>query len=219
MSTKPILGYWNQRGLGHPIRFLLTYLGVDFTDKRYSRGADGKGSEWFQGDKNKLGLDFPNLPYYIDGDVKISQSLTILRYIAAKYSLDGASIVEKNRIILLEQQVVDLMTGFYQLALRPNYDDLSYDFLEILETVQLKQLVAFLGDRPWTAGAHISYVDFWLYEYLVKIRAFAPEVWRKFPTLEAFVKRIEELPKIKEFIAKEGPLIFSGPKYAWNGKY
>ena len=31
-------------------------------------------------------MDFPNLPYYLDGDVKISESHTILRYIAQKHN-------------------------------------------------------------------------------------------------------------------------------------
>ena len=31
--------------------------------------------------------DFPNLPWMIDGDVKITQSLAILKYIARKHGL------------------------------------------------------------------------------------------------------------------------------------
>ena len=58
MASKPILGYWNQRGLGQQARLLLTYLGVDFVDKRYSRGEDGKGSEWFEKERSHLDLTF-----------------------------------------------------------------------------------------------------------------------------------------------------------------
>ena len=35
LSTKPIVGYWAIRGLGQPIRDLLSYLGVDFENKLY----------------------------------------------------------------------------------------------------------------------------------------------------------------------------------------
>lgn len=149
----------------------------------------------------------------------MTHSVAILRYIAHKHHLDGSTAEEKNRIWLIERQTADLMAEFYQLALLPNYDELSYDFLEILEKVKLKQVSDFFGQGPFVAGANVSYADFWLYEYLVKIRTFAPQVWAKFENLEAFVKRIEGLPRVKEYIAANEPLIYSGPKYSWNAKY
>jgi len=39
--------------------------------------------------KHSLGLDFPNLPYYIDGEVKLTQTNAILRHISRKHGLDG----------------------------------------------------------------------------------------------------------------------------------
>ena len=65
------LGFWDIRALAQPMRLLLKYIGAQFTDKRYpfAEGEDFKAS-WYP-DKTKLGLDFPNLPYYIDGDVKV----------------------------------------------------------------------------------------------------------------------------------------------------
>jgi glutathione S-transferase len=77
MSNVPTLGYWNVRGLAQPIRYLLKYKGIQFNDKRYGSGADSSIPDlesvrkiWNQ-DKFNLGLDFPNLPFYIDGDVKV----------------------------------------------------------------------------------------------------------------------------------------------------
>ncbi|KAH9393611.1 Glutathione S-transferase Mu 3 [Tyrophagus putrescentiae] len=201
-SKRPVLGYWNQRGLAQPIRLALTYLNVDFEDKRYSRGDDGKGSEWFSGEKlsNPLGLDFPN-------------SIAILRYIGFKYDFDGKTTEEKNRINLVEREIADLMFEFYQLTQRPNYDELSYDYFEILEKVKLKNIEKFLGERLFLSGGEPSYVDFLVYEWLIKIKVFAPKVWEKFETtLGAYVDRIENLPRIKEYIAVNEPLIFSGSK-------
>ena len=77
MNSSPTLGYWNIRGLAQPIRYLLVIAEVDFNDKRYPFGEGHTFAEresvlkhWKQ-DKENLGLDFPNLPYYIDGDVKV----------------------------------------------------------------------------------------------------------------------------------------------------
>ena len=36
-------------------------------------------------EKFDLGLDFPNLPYLIDGDVKLSESKSIMKYLCKKH--------------------------------------------------------------------------------------------------------------------------------------
>jgi len=84
MSTVPTLGYWNLRGLAEPIRYLLKYTGVHFNDKRYEFGEgttlqqiDSIRKNW-NPDKFNLGLEFPNLPYYIDGDIKVRLYLNVL---------------------------------------------------------------------------------------------------------------------------------------------
>ena len=85
MSNIPTLGYWDIRGLGQPIRYLLKYAGVQFNDKRYGFGAgttmaeaESIGKHWIP-DKFNLGLDFPNLPFYIDGDVKVGIHSILLK--------------------------------------------------------------------------------------------------------------------------------------------
>ena len=54
------------------LRILLKYTGTEFEDKLLSCGPapDFDRSCWLD-QKFKLGLDFPNLPYYIDGDIKV----------------------------------------------------------------------------------------------------------------------------------------------------
>jgi glutathione S-transferase len=66
------LGYYDLRGLAQPIRFLLAYLGVKYTDKHYSTKE-----EWLEKDKQGLGLEFSNLPYYIDENIKLTESSAI----------------------------------------------------------------------------------------------------------------------------------------------
>ena len=67
-STKPTLGYWKIRGLAQQIRYMLTYLNVEFHDELYEQGESPEFSRKVWSDKkDSLGLDFPNLPYYIDG--------------------------------------------------------------------------------------------------------------------------------------------------------
>uniref|UniRef100_A0A4W2D2P4 Glutathione S-transferase n=1 Tax=Bos indicus x Bos taurus TaxID=30522 RepID=A0A4W2D2P4_BOBOX len=82
------LGYWDIRGLAHAIRLLLEYTDTNYEERQYSVGdaPDYDRSQWLD-EKFKLGLDFPNLPYLIDGTHKLTQSNAILRYIARKHNL------------------------------------------------------------------------------------------------------------------------------------
>ncbi|XP_064633670.1 glutathione S-transferase-like [Lineus longissimus] len=93
----PVLGYWDSRGLGGPIRLLLAYCKEDFEDKHFVCGDGPEFSmECWHSVKDTLGLPFPNLPYYIDGDVKITQSNAICRHIARKHDLCEFKIIEKG---------------------------------------------------------------------------------------------------------------------------
>lgn len=72
MADKLILGYWGIRGKGQVPRLLLNYVGADWEEKVYT-----DPTAWFGGDKQSLGFDFPNLPYLIDGDLKLSETIAI----------------------------------------------------------------------------------------------------------------------------------------------
>ena len=56
------------------------------------------------------------LPYYIDGDVKMTQSNAIVKYIARKHGLCGETDEEKRRIDILENQIMDLRIQFAMLT-------------------------------------------------------------------------------------------------------
>lgn len=72
----PSVGYWGIRGLGAPIKYLLHFAGQPFQDKQYIRKPPNYDCpEWVEDKANGLKLDFPNLPYYIDGDVRLTQVL------------------------------------------------------------------------------------------------------------------------------------------------
>ena len=61
---------------------LLTYLDIEYEDIVYDNTT--RQTTWMKEIKPNLGLDFPNLPYYIDGDLKLTQSLAIIRYLGKK---------------------------------------------------------------------------------------------------------------------------------------
>jgi glutathione S-transferase len=199
----PTLGYWDIRGLAQPIRLLLAYNSAEFNEKRYRVGPkpDFDRSEWTK-EKNNLNLNFPNLPYLIDGDVRITQSLAIMRYLARKYKLTGNTEDEQIRISLAEQQLKDNNTAFVRICYDTNFETLKIDYFKQLpQTLEL--LSKFLGDRPYFAGESLTYVDFLAYEYLDQQKLFAPDVVSKFENLVQFLARFELLPTIAKYMKSD----------------
>ena len=75
---------------GNATKLILNYCGVTYTDKFWPIG-DGQ-TEW-KAFKATTDIPWADMPYLTDGDVKISQTLAIQYYVAAKWKpeLLGAS--------------------------------------------------------------------------------------------------------------------------------
>jgi len=115
-----ILGYWDIRGLGQVTRLLAEYAGLPYVDKRYKAGPppDYNRDIWLK-EKFNLGLDFPNLPYIIDGDIKVSMSNACFRYLGRKAGLLGKNEKEQALCDLAAEitkdfrdVIVDIYYGF-----------------------------------------------------------------------------------------------------------
>ena len=111
-AEKPTLGYWAIRGMGAQCMYLLAYCEVDYSLKEYvANFEDGKRDlgGWKE-DKYNLGIGFPNLPYFIDGDVKIAETMPLMRYICKKYKpeLLGTNLKEESEMDMLSAVVHSL---------------------------------------------------------------------------------------------------------------
>ncbi|XP_028613099.1 glutathione S-transferase Mu 1 [Grammomys surdaster] len=198
-----ILGYWNVRGLTHPIRLLLEYTDSSYEEKRYTMGdaPDYDRSQWLN-EKFKLGLDFPNLPYLIDGSHKITQSNAILRYIARKNHLCGETEEERIRADIVENQVMDTRMQLIMLCYNPDFEKQKPEFLKAIPE-KMKLYSEFLGKRPWFAGDKVTYVDFLAYDILDQYRMFEPKCLDAFPNLKDFLARVEGLKKISAYMKSD----------------
>lgn len=217
----PVLGYWNIRGLASPIRLLLEYAGVEYEDKLYKCGPPPTfdRSDWLN-EKFTLGLDFPNLPYYIDGDVKLSQSDVILRHLARKHNLAGKTEADNLRVELLASQVRDYHIDFARICYNPDFAKLKDDYIKTLPD-KLKALTAFLGDRKFAAGDYVTYVDFLLFEYLEGQSYLVKDLLKDSPVLEAYHKRILSLDAVDKYFksSKAIKFPFNGAPAMFGGPY
>ncbi|KAM6295237.1 glutathione S-transferase 2-like [Aegotheles albertisi] len=211
------LGYWDIRGLAHAIRLLLEYTETPYEERRYRPGPapDFDLSDWTN-EKEKLGLDFPNLPYLIDGPTKLTQSNAILRYIARKHKMCGDTEEELLRVDLLENQIVDVRESFARLCYSPDFEKLKPAFLEQLPG-KLRELSRFLGSRPWFAGQKITFVDFLAYDLLDQLRIFVPQCPELGGTLGQFIQRFEALEKVSVYL-RSGRSIRT-PVFSWTAHW
>ncbi|XP_054994931.1 glutathione S-transferase Mu 2-like [Sorex araneus] len=214
------LGYWDLRGLAHAIRLLLEYTDTKYEEKKYKMGdaPDYDRSQWLD-EKYKLGLDFPNLPYLIDGARRITQSNAILRYLARKNNLCGETEEEQIRMDILENQIMDSVMQMARTCYSPDYEKLKPDYLKGLPDT-LKQFSQFLGKRPWFAGDKLTYVDFLAYDLFDKLRMFEPPCLDAFPNLQDFVARFEGLKKISAYMKSSRylPRPVFGKMALWGNK-
>jgi len=197
-----VLGYWNIRGLGQPIRYMLGYLGEDFEEIIYGKPPL---PEWHFDAKGKIDLDFPNLPYLYDGDIKLTQSNAILRHLGRKHNMVGKTEKEKARVDLIASQGMDFRNGFIRLC----YESTPENFEENTKVYKtkikalLKKFDKFVGDGPFFAGEELTFVDFFMYEILDHHRIFDAALLEPCENINAFMKRFEEIPKIAAFMQSD----------------
>ncbi|XP_013392129.1 glutathione S-transferase Mu 1 [Lingula anatina] len=201
-----VLGYWNVRGLAQPIRLMLAYAGEEVEEKRYQMGPapEFNTDDWLT-DKAKLGVPFPNLPYYKDAGTTIIQSRAIMMHLARKHNLCGNTEAERIRADMMASQLFDTLMSFVRVCLATNvfktdYKTLRETFLKGLPDT-LKSYSDFLGDNSWVGGNNITYADFNMYELLDWFRMFSPGCLDGFPNLVAFCNNFEALPAIKKYMA------------------
>jgi len=198
--SKPVLCYWDIRGLAQPARLLLAHTGTDFEDKMLSAGP-GPGFDkscWFD-NKHSLGLDFPNLPYYIDGEVKVTQSNAILRHIARKHDMLGKNDMERAMVDMMADESMDFRNGWVRLCYNPDFDNLKDAYLKGL-TSKLDRFSKFLANKSWFAGDSLTFVDFVMYELMDQHKLLVPDLLKPYPNLEAFQARFEALPKVSQYM-------------------
>jgi len=121
-DSRPILAYWDIRGLAAPLRLILRYAGVGYEDRTMIMSKP----EWLNM-KHSLGFDFPNLPYYEEGDLRLTQSQAILRHLARKFRLEGESERERCMADMLVDQLSDFRASLVTLCYTPSF---SQDLLQ-----------------------------------------------------------------------------------------
>ncbi len=197
-KSKPVfkIGYWKIRGLMSPITYLLEYLGLQYENEFY------ESYEKWAADKFNIGLDFPNLPYMFHGDVKLTESQAIMRYICNLHdpTLLGKTIEDKALMDMAYFALADIKSA----ATTPCYTTGDREFIKEKIFAGLPKISKFLGDKPYVIGDYVTLVDFFLfenedfYEFLTE-----GQIYKQFPNLKEHHERMSKLPKFGEFLKSD----------------
>jgi glutathione S-transferase len=211
VDGKLTLVYWNIIGLVQPIRLVLAQAGADAVDVRIEGGdaahADYK-QDWMKA-KESLStvLHFPNLPYMLDSNgVNLSQTDSILKYLGRKYDLMG--VPGKEHVVDLALDEVKDMEGALVQRAYPKGADAVAAWFEKSGPKHVRTFTGLLQTNEFLTGDRVSVADFKLYSILCKLRIIQTELSQVTvmnESLNNFMKRIEELPSIKAYMA--------GPNY------
>eukprot|EP01065_Artemidia_motanka_P048664 TRINITY_DN788_c0_g1_i1.p2 TRINITY_DN788_c0_g1~~TRINITY_DN788_c0_g1_i1.p2 ORF type:complete len:250 (+),score=75.11 TRINITY_DN788_c0_g1_i1:52-801(+) len=199
-----VVGYWRHRCLGNCIRYLLAHSGAAWEDKRYEVGNAPSFDKtcWFK-EKPAFG-PFSNLPYLIDGELKITQTSAILRHLGRRFGYEGedpASRARTDQILGASQDFMDAFTGFTYSAWL-TFEAARPGYLRDRVPAMLRKYEEALSEvGPWMAGEKLTYCDFFVYELLDEHRLFCGDgMLEEFPKVREYMARFEE-GKIAEYRA------------------
>jgi len=214
----PQFGYWQCQGIGQPARMMLKYNNETHEDTVYDFHAkEGTKTHW-PSQKFKMGLPFPNIPFYIDGNIKLSQSGAILRHLGKKYKMYGANDNEASIIDMLLDLSADLRLGLAKQAYsQPDFEKMRKEMIEKNVPV-FKQVSEFLQSKKFLMGDSITIADFPIYDALKWHLAMEKDILSEFGNLLDYIKRFEDDPKIKAFLSSDKAFKgFFSIKAHWGG--
>jgi glutathione S-transferase len=220
MPTKLKLGYWKIRGLASNIRYQLAHSGIEYENVFYevTDAPELSGAEWTD-QKYKLGLDFPNIPYVIDGEFKLTETIDIHKYLADKYKpeLLGRDAETRAHLGMLSYHMINLKNS----AVKPSY--MSGERQQVIDayTAKLPAILAFKGDKKFIGSEYATYLDFYFFEVLqFLIFISTSDILKEFPVLAEYNETMKQLPGLKEYLSNDpidAALLFNNKMAKING--
>ena len=127
------LYYWNIRGLAAYDQLALEAAGVKYEYHGYTEASE---EEWFKRDKPALTMTLPNLPYFQDGTLLVSEHDAIFRHVLRKYK------PEMLGTTLEEQALVDQFISFW-MKTNGTIRDFCYDHKDPTTEDRMKLIESF----------------------------------------------------------------------------
>ncbi|EAR86899.1 glutathione S-transferase, amine-terminal domain protein (macronuclear) [Tetrahymena thermophila SB210] len=198
MSSQTInLGYWGFPLRAQPIRYIFELAQYPYQQTNYTfEGA----KDWFEKDKKELGLDFPNLPYLIHGDFKITESQNIISYaldITKQHHLLGFGLI-RFKIDNIRFLCDELIAKTFLASTKTGEEKKA----EINNSVipKFKSLQAVLGNKKFFFEDKLTLADIYAYTAINAFQHLLNDEYKQFAqAFGPFMKNFEEVPLIKAY--------------------
>lgn len=170
-------------------------------------GTEGYKKLWMDR-KDAMGeaMPFPNLPYFFDGDVALTQSNTILKYIGRKFTHNGNSLIGDPAAAHIIDLILDQASDFDGQSTGRSYREGLPGLKEYCEGDLPEQLAGWaklLAGKRFFTGDAITVADLKIYESLRKLKIIEGEngtgALDAQPTLVQFLANVETLPAMQEY--------------------
>ena len=153
--------------------------------------------------KPTLGFDFPNLPYFVDGEYKLTETAAIIKYIAHKWAKEllGTTSQEFANAEMLSEFAGKLKSA----VTHPSYTGGSYgDSITCAQLAidcypHLAKLVDFRSKYgfKWMAGNNLTWIDFFIWEIVDYMRWLGNgAVFEQFPSLKEYHENFLSIPQL-----------------------
>jgi len=211
--TPITIGYWDTKGGAEYPKWVASYLGVPFIEKIHNQ-------DWIEkGEKFSLGLDFPNLPYLIDGDFKMCESQAMAYYFAAKANnteILGGDLFGQAKVRQILDVACDVNSAFQKALWSPQNTDIVSNIKKVVSEgafpEKIELLSRYLGDRKYFVDDKPTLADLFIADVnqilSLLIRSSGNECpFRKHDNLTNHLRMVRGLPGIAEWIEKDKKLL------------
>ncbi len=208
MDTKPTLVYFDIRGRAEPIRMMLSFLGVEFTETQITQ------AQW---EAAPLATPFGRMPVYREGPLEIPETFAIMNYLGRKHNLCGTREVDRVRSDVTAEAWRDYGNRIANLfGAKSTSDEARKNFLIEEQPSLLADLETYyLQNEPrsgYWAGASITVGDFAAF-HMIEGLAQSSNTLANFPALLAFYEFFAAQPAIKAYLQspQRPAALFHGP--------
>jgi len=187
------LEYFPLRGRGELARMIMMAGDIKFENKLI------QFSEWPEHKKNTPLGTMPVLE--IDGDVRLSQSGAIARYLANEAGLAGKSLRQKAVLDMMYETLYEIL---FKLPLsEPEGPEKAAKAKKVMEEIvypALKFIEKKAEGSKHIVGGCLSYVDLYLVEFCYNLRNMPDFKIADFKRLSSIRDSVASIPKIKKYL-------------------